>query len=218
MAMFRLVALTLIAAIAAILPVDGFSSVKMLHDVSQQRVQFADEHSRGRGYRYTRARIQSVLAVVTQMESDFGSAMPEKPTVTPDEHMRTCADNFILSMRGSLAEGTDELPEVQVLADALENGAGAHELAIRVYELMIERGMNYEVCPDTGTMTATHVDVPSNLDAPEVRQEFLHLYTYGMNLIQNGLISVDDTKSIVEQRLIPRTGLTPTEFDEWLGF
>ena len=152
------------------------------------------------------------------MESDFGSAMPEKPSVTPDEHMRMCADNFVLSMRGSLAEGTEELPEVQVLADALENGAGANELAIRIYELMIERGMNYEVCPDTGIMTATHVDVPSNLDAPEVRQEFLHLYTYGMNLIQNGLITVDDTKTIVEQRLIPRTGLTPTEFDEWLGF
>jgi hypothetical protein len=197
--------------IGAIVPVDGFS-VKMLQFDSSKHL--IAKHARGR---YGRARTTSPLGVL-QMESDFGSAMPEKPSVTPDEHMRMCADNFVLSMRGSLAEGTEELPEVQVLADALENGAGANELAIRIYELMIERGMNYEVCPDTGIMTATYVDVPSNLDAPEVRQEFLHLYTYGMNLIQNGLLTVDDTKTIVEQRLIPRTGLTPTEFDEWLGF
>lgn len=152
------------------------------------------------------------------MESDFGSAMPEKPTISPDEHMRLSAENFALSMRGGLADGTPEPPELQVLEDAIEQGAGANELALRIYELMIERGMRYDVAPDTGTLTETQFDVPSNLEVAEVRQEFLHLYTYGMNLIRNGLISIEDTKKIVAERLIPRTGLTPEEFDEWLGF
>lgn len=153
-----------------------------------------------------------------QMESDFGSAMPEKPQISPDDFMRMSAENFVLSMRGSLADGLQEPPELQVLEGALENGAGANELALRIYELMIERGMRYDVAPETGTLTETQFDVPNNLDVAEVRQEFLHLYTYGMNLIRNGLITVEDTKKIVAERLIPRTGLTPEAFDEWLGF
>jgi hypothetical protein len=199
--MFRLLTVLLIATSV---PLDGFSLLlKPVFDSSKLAIGLC--------------RIRR-LAAVTEMESDFGSAMPERPGVSPDEHMMMCAENFVLSVRGSLAEGTEEPPELQVLADAVENGAGANELAIRVYELMIERGMMYDVCPDTGILTETQFDIPSNLDVDEVRKEFLHLYTYGMNLIQHGLLSIEDTKTIVEQRLIPRTGLTPVEFDEWLGF
>lgn len=42
--------------------------------------------------------------------------------------------------------------------------------------------------------------------------------SYGMNLAARGLIGVEELKEIVTKRLIERTGKTPEEFDEWLGF
>jgi hypothetical protein len=76
----------------------------------------------------------------------------------------------------------------------------------------------YDKDPDTGTLTPTEYDIPSNLDVPEVKKEFHYLYSYGIGLIANGLMSMETVKDIVKDRLIIRTGLSPQEFDEWLGF
>lgn len=151
--------------------------------------------------------------------SDFASAMPEKPKQTMQEYLQESADRAISSIRGSLADGVDppkELEELQVLRD--DQKATTEKLAMKIYELMIERGMLYDEDPDTGLLTPTEFDIQSNLDVPEVKEEFDYNYRYGMTLITKGLVSVDNVKKIVQERLIPRTGLTPEQFDEWLGF
>lgn len=148
---------------------------------------------------------------------DFPSAMPEKPQLSLQDKMGQSADDFVANMVAVLGE-TKPPPELEALKAARENNAGAEEIAMRVYELMIERGMLYDEDPDTGALTPTDFDVPNNLDVPEVRQEFDHLYKYGMMLMEKGLISVDEVKTTVVERLVKRTGLTPEEFDAWLGY
>lgn len=152
------------------------------------------------------------------MESDFGTAMPPKPEVSLEERLMTSAEDFVVSLRSSLGEGVAEPPELAALEAAIESEAETTVLATRIYELMIERGMLYDVAPETGTLTVTQFDIPSNLEEPAVKKEFLQLYTYGMGLIQRGLIGLDEAKAIIEKRLIQRTGLSPEEFDKWMGF
>jgi hypothetical protein len=39
-----------------------------------------------------------------------------------------------------------------------------------------------------------------------------------MTMIASGLLDIDLVKAIVKERLIARTGLSPEEFDTWLGY
>lgn len=78
--------------------------------------------------------------------------------------------------------------------------------------------MKYDVDANTGVLTPTQFDIKNNLDVSEVKAEFNHLYKYGMELIRRGMIDVEVAKDVVKTRLIERTGLTPEEFDEWLGY
>ena len=78
--------------------------------------------------------------------------------------------------------------------------------------------MRYDIDPETGRLSPTQFDIKENLDVPEVKAEFKHLYSYGMELIKRGLLSLDTGKEVVTKRLIDRTGLTPEEFDKWLGY
>ena len=67
-------------------------------------------------------------------------------------------------------------------------------------------------------LSPTNFDIKNNLDIPEVKSEFAYLYKYGMNLCFAGVIDVEIMKDIVKTRLIQRTGLSPEEFDSWLGY
>jgi hypothetical protein len=160
----------------------------------------------------------STRTALHMVESDFASAMPAKPEMTRSERLERSAMEFADSIRSSLGDGVEELPELVALEKAARDGADAATLAIRIYELMIEQGMMYDKDPDTGILTPTDYDIPANLDVPEVKKEFSYLYTYGMSLITSGMMSVDTVKDIVKDRLIIRTGLSPEEFDTWLGF
>ena len=152
------------------------------------------------------------------MESDFGSAMPAKPTLTLVEELQQKSKNFILDIRGKLEEGVAEPPELAALEEACRWDS-VQEISKCLYALLIEMGMKYDKDPATGTMTPTSfTDIPGNLEEPAVKSEFIYLYKYGMSLISNELIDVEDVKAIVQERLIQRTGLSPEEFDEWLGF
>ena len=153
------------------------------------------------------------------MESDFASAMPEAPKLTKLEFLQQAADRTLASVQDSLAEGVEGVPALQELKDLRANDkVSENDLAAAIYTLMIERGMTYDEDPDTGLLSPTDFDIPSNLETPEVKKEFLFLYRYGMQLISNGFVGVDTVKDIVQERLIARTGLTPEKFDEWLGF
>ncbi|KAG7355715.1 hypothetical protein IV203_000401 [Nitzschia inconspicua] len=142
--------------------------------------------------------------------------MPEKPELSLEEKMNQSADDFIVNMESVLGD-TEPPPELQALKVAREKNAGVEEITLKVYELMIERGMRYDENPDGG-LTPTDFDIPNNLDVPEVQEEFAHLYRYGMMLMNRGLLTADQVKQTVIERLIKRTGLTPEEFDEWLGY
>jgi hypothetical protein len=143
--------------------------------------------------------------------------MPEKPQLSLEERLNQSADDFIINMESVLGD-TEPPPELEALKDARKNNAGASDIALKVYELMIERGMRYDEDPDNGGLTPTDFDIPNNLDVPEVKAEFAHLYKYGMMLMDKGLLTADQVKTTVIDRLIKRTGLTPEEFDTWLGY
>jgi hypothetical protein len=154
---------------------------------------------------------------MTSMESasDFSSAMPAKPPL--QEQLLQSAKTYCESMRASLAD-EEPPPELADLEQLLEQDPSPRQLSTKLYELMIEQGLRYDKDPETGTLTVTEYDVPNNLDVPEVKEEFAYLYAYGMQLAARGLVDIDELKDIVQKRLIPRTGLTPEAFDEWLGY
>ncbi len=152
------------------------------------------------------------------LDSDFASAMPEKPQMSKEEQMIENATAFIVDIENRLGEGVDPVPEVEALRQARDANADPKTIAIKIYELMIEQGMTYDQDPATGSLTPTNFDIKNNLDVPEVKKEFGYLYKYGMNLCLAGVMDVDEVKEIVTARLIERTGLTPEEFDAWLGY
>ncbi|KAL7532624.1 hypothetical protein ACHAXR_009155 [Thalassiosira sp. AJA248-18] len=150
---------------------------------------------------------------------DFPSAMPAKPEQTMKEKLDESATQFIADITSRLADGVDPPAEVAALREARDaDDCDEKMLALRIYELMIEQGMMYDIDAETGRLSPTQFDIKSNLDIPEVKAEFKHLYAYGMELIKRGLIDLDTCKEIVEKRLIQRTGLSPEEFDKWLGY
>ena len=149
---------------------------------------------------------------------DFPSAMPEKPQLTMEERMYQSADDFLDAMDNALADKSTAPPELEALREARKANADAKEMTVKIYELMIERAMRYDEDLDTGTLTPTGFDIPNNLDVPEVKKEFAHLYSYGMMLMNKGMLEGETLKEIVIERLIKRTGLSPEEFDKWLGY
>jgi hypothetical protein len=158
------------------------------------------------------------LKMSSDFGSDFGSAMPEKPELSFQEQMAESATTFMADIENRLVEGVPPPPELEDLRKARDNNADAGELALKIYILLIEQGMLYDSDPDTGKLKYTDFDIKNNLDIPEVKQEFEYLYKYGMGLIYKGVVDVDAIKEVVKERLIKRTGLSPEEFDKWLGY
>eukprot|EP00535_Pseudo-nitzschia_heimii_P009779 CAMPEP_0197191772 /NCGR_PEP_ID=MMETSP1423-20130617/23976_1 /TAXON_ID=476441 /ORGANISM="Pseudo-nitzschia heimii, Strain UNC1101" /LENGTH=206 /DNA_ID=CAMNT_0042644513 /DNA_START=43 /DNA_END=660 /DNA_ORIENTATION=+ len=159
--------------------------------------------------------VRSINSCLAMSDFDFPSAMPEKPELTMEEKMYQSADDFIANMDNAIADKSTAPPELEALRDARKANAPASEITIKIYDLMIERAMRYDEDPDTGSLTPTGFDIPNNLDVPEVKKEFSHLYSYGMMLMNRGMLDGEDLKEIVIERLIKRTGLSPEEFDKW---
>ena len=134
------------------------------------------------------------------------------------EQMAKSATEFIADVEARLVEGVAAPPELEELRAARDANADAGELALKIYILLIETGMTYDQDPDTGSLALTNFDIKTGLEIPEVKQEFAYLYKYGMGLIAKGVVDVDTIKDVVKSRLIERTGLSPEEFDEWLGY
>jgi hypothetical protein len=170
--------------------------------------------------RTTTPNVPSSSSSVLLYMSDFDStsAMPEKTQLTLEQRIEESADYCVETMTNALGEGVEAPPELKALKQACADGAGVSQLNLMIYELMIERGMLYDEAPETGTLTLTEFDIKDNLDVEEVKDEFFYLYSYGMQLIDQGFLTTDDVKIAVLERLIPRTGLSPEEFDTWLGF
>ncbi len=155
---------------------------------------------------------------MSSTESDFATAMPDKPNQSMQERMEEAATTFIASFTERLGEGVDPPPELEALRKARDENAPPEIMTARIYELMCEQSMLYDVDPQTGIMTPTEWVITENLEEDNVKQEFKMLYNYGMNLVFRGMIGVEELKEIVKKRLIARTGKTPEEFDAWLGF
>lgn len=161
----------------------------------------------------------SSTTALRMSDFDFPSAMPAKPELTMKQKMEESATQFIADLTARLADGVEPPVELEALRKARDDENSDEKiLALRIYELMIEQGMTYDIDAETGRLTPTQFDVKNNLDIPEVKKEFKHLYSYGMELIKRELIDLDTAKEVVQKRLIQRTGLEPEEFDKWLGF
>jgi hypothetical protein len=194
---------------AAVLPAcDSFSVVPRI----SQQLTFTKQ-----AFSFSHVSI-SANSALKMSDFDFPSAMPEKPALTREQQMEESADQTIGTISNALGEGVAAPPELEALKQARKDGAGINELALRIYELMIERGMLYDEEPETGTLTPTDFDIKEGLDIPEVKAEFSHLYKYGMMMMKGGLVTADELKETVLERLIKRTGMEPEEFDKWLGY
>ena len=166
----------------------------------------------------TRRQHEAPLTRLQLSDFDFPSAMPAKPQLTLEQKMEQSADDFIESMTNALGEGVQAPPELEELRNLRKKPTDSSTLTLKIYELMIERGLRYDQAPETGILTDTEFNIPENLEVKEVQDEFGHLYRYGMMLMDRGLLTVDQLKETVLERLIKRTGLTPEEFDAWLGY
>ncbi|KAL7431178.1 hypothetical protein ACHAXH_001452 [Discostella pseudostelligera] len=162
------------------------------------------------------------LATTTTLrmsDFDFPSAMPIKPELTMMEKLEESATHFIADISSRLDDGVLPPPELEALRNARDADDSTEQLlALRIYELMIEQGMTFDIDAETGRLKPTQFNIQQNLDVPEVKGEFKHLYSYGMELIRRGLIDLETCKQVVKKRLIDRTGLSPEEFDKWLGY
>jgi hypothetical protein len=86
--------------------------------------------------------VPSSALSMSSFESDFASAMPEAPKMSLKEYMLQSADRCVSSVRGCLGEGVEPVPELAALEKVRDNDdASTEELAMAIYELMIERGM-----------------------------------------------------------------------------
>jgi hypothetical protein len=129
------------------------------------------------------------------------------------------ATQFIADISSRLDDGVLPPPELEALRIARDaDDSNEQLLALRIYELMIEQGMTYDIDAENNRLKYTQFDIKQNLDVPEVKGEFKHLYSYGIELIKRGLIDLDTCKAVVKRRLIDRTGLSPEDFDKWLGY
>ena len=199
--------------------VDAFATNQLRAFVVQTRTTTTRQNHRHHRHRPIARGV--VLSSSPSSDFDFPSAMPAKPELTLEEKMAESADNFIETMKNALkANNVPNPPELDALIKVREDpSSSVSDIALCVYQLMIERGMLYDEDPETGSLTPTTFDdIPSNLDIPEVKKEFLHLYKYGMMLMDKGLLNGEQVKETVVERLVKRTGLTPEKFDEWLGF
>ncbi len=179
---------------------------------------YASPKSTMLGTAINNGRTNQISLRMSDFESDFSSAMPDKPELSFQEQMSESATTFIADIESRLTEGVSPPPELEELRAARDADADASELALKIYILLIEQGMLYDSDPDTGKLAYTNFDIKANLDIPEVKQEFAYLYRYGMGLIAKGVVDIDLIKEEVKKRLIERTGLSPEEFDSWLGY
>jgi len=135
---------------------------------------------------------------------------------TVEEAFEQAAKQYLEEIGSCLGPGMTPPPEFEAVKNALDNGEKMTVLAARMYDLMCEQGMIYDKVD--GVLVPTEVNYKTDYDKPEVKTKVGYIYQYGINLIKRGIIEVDDVKSSVKERLIARVGLTPEEFDEWLGY
>jgi hypothetical protein len=133
------------------------------------------------------------------------------------------ANDLLRSIKDGLQKGgdkDDEIEEMKALQQVIDDpSSSASLLSQRIYELLIEKGMRYDLDTDTGALTKTQFsDLTQLLDNRAVKNEFFRLYSFGMQTAATGVLDVETVKRIVEDRLVSRTGLSPLEFDKWLGF
>lgn len=205
-------------ALTSSLVVDAFSVFQQPANLFKRASTSTLSRSAFAGIPSHNARGVSASSFQLNMESDFGTAMPDKPEMSFNEKMADAATQFIVDIESRLAEGVSAPPELEDLRKARDSNADGQELALKIYILLIEQGMLYDSDPDTGLLALTNFNIKEGLEIPEVKQEFAYLYKYGMGLISKGVVDIDTIKEVVKERLIDRTGLSPEEFDKWLGY
>ena len=117
-----------------------------------------------------------------------------------------------------LSHAGHEPAELGALEKAVAAKAEPQAVGAAMYELLCTSMLDYDRDGDDEEKLVVSATVGQTLpkDAPGLSEVMTNLYVYGLRMIPSGLISVDDCKRIVEDRIAKRVGLTGEELDEWL--
>ena len=117
-----------------------------------------------------------------------------------------------------LSHAGHEPAELGALEKAVAAKAEPQAVGAAMYELLCTSMLDYDRDSDDEEKLVVSATVGQTLpkDAPGLSEVMTNLYVYGLRMIPSGLISVDDCKRIVEDRIAKRVGLTGEELDQWL--
>ena len=117
-----------------------------------------------------------------------------------------------------LSHAGHEPAELGALEKAVAAKAEPQAVGAAMYELLCTSMLDYDRDGDDEEKLVVSATVGQTLpkDAPGLSEVMTNLYVYGLRMIPSGLISVDDCKRIVEDRIAKRVGLTGEELDQWL--
>jgi hypothetical protein len=117
-----------------------------------------------------------------------------------------------------LSHAGHEPAELGALEKAVAAKAEPQAVGAAMYELLCTSMLDYDRDDDDEEKLVVSATVGQTLpkDAPGLSEVMTNLYVYGLRMIPSGLISVDDCKRIVEDRIAKRVGLTGEELDQWL--
>ena len=139
----------------------------------------------------------------------YESAAEEKKASEALEQANIMLDSFV-NMLGDLEPPTSLI----ALKDAIGEGElGAVRLA--QYALLIDQTLDYELDPETQTISASTLDL-SKTDDEEVVTKFRYLYTYGIKMFMAEMVTQEQLQEVVLEKLASRVNMDGAALDKWL--
>ena len=139
----------------------------------------------------------------------YESAAEEKKASEALEQANTMVDSFV-NMLG------DVEPPASLIA--LKDAIGEGELgAVRLaqYALLIDQTLDYELDPETQTISASTLDL-SKTDDEEVVAKFRYLYNYGIKMFLAEMVTQEQLQEVVLEKLASRVNMDGAALDKWL--
>lgn len=94
------------------------------------------------------------------------------------EKLEDSATKFILDLEARLADGVAPPPELEALRKARDDDSDEKTLALKIYELMIEQGMCYDIDAETGKLSPTQFDIKMETPFRRVTRQIGSTHTW----------------------------------------
>ena len=116
-------------------------------------------------------------------------------------------------MLGMLGEGCDPPAAAEPLRTAI---AGGDQLDIgeKLYLLLVEQTLEYDFID--GKFSKTKIDW-SKTDDDKVKEKMTYIYTYGIKMLTNGVLSEDALREAVLNKVASKVNMDGPAFDKWLA-